>query len=215
MDVPADLIEHSNALALLSGGKLVKPTPGPAFASRLPTNDPAIPVYDYLPEPALSNIANLAEFAGALAVDKWLCQCDGRQVVFCKPSRRTRTRAYFIDWGFVFNAGNWNFPDSPLRSIYMRNAAYASITGWEGFEPWLSCIERFPESKLDAIMAAIPAKWATPEKLAGLEAAILARRHKVRDLIEAVRLSPRAPFENWHSASARHTRQITLQLGAA
>lgn len=202
MDVPADLIESSDALALRSGGRVVKPTPGPAFASRLPTNDPASHVYDYLPEPALSNIANLAEFAGALAMDKWLCQCDGRQVVFCKPSPRTRTCAYFIDWGFVFNAGDWNFPDSPLRGIYMRNAAYASITGWEDFEPWLSRIERFPASKLDAIMAAIPAQWVTPEELADLEAAILARRHKIRDLIEAVRLSPRAPFENWHGAPA-------------
>lgn len=201
MDVPAEVIVNSDALVLRCGGKLVKPTPGLAFASRLPTNDPAAPVYDYLPEPALENIANLAEFAGALAVDKWLCQCDGRQVVFCKPSPRTRTCAYFIDWGFVFNAGDWNFPDSPLRGIYMRNRAYASINGWQDFEPWLSRIEGFPKSRLDAIMAAIPSEWATPEELAGLEAAILVRRHKVRDLIEAVRLSPRAPFANWRPIS--------------
>lgn len=200
MDVPANMIESSGELIFRHGGKPVKPTPGPAFASRLPTDDPVIPVYDYLPEPALETIVNLAEFAGVLAVDKWLCQCDGRQVVFCKPAPRARTRAYFIDWGFVFNAGDWNFPDSPLRGVYSRNAAYATITGWDAFEPWLSRIERFPKSTLDGIMAAVPREWATPEELADLENAILNRRHKVRDLIESVRLSPRAPFENWRCA---------------
>lgn len=197
MDVPADLIESSPELVFRSGGRQVKPTPGPAFASRLPTNDPAAPAFDYLPEPILENIVNLAEFAGVLAVDKWLCQCDGRQVVFCKPAPRARTRAYFIDWGFVFNAGDWNFPDSPCRGVYSRNAVYAGITGWQAFEPWLSRIEQFPGSTLDAIMAAIPREWAIPEDLANLETAILDRRRKVRDLIESVRLSPSAPFEDW------------------
>jgi len=89
------------------------------------------------------------------------------------------------------------------------------VTGWDAFEPWLSCIERFPESELGAIMAAIPAQWATPDELANLKAAILNRRHKVRDLIEAVRLSSRAPFENWRSASAARLVLPPLQPQAA
>jgi len=215
MDVPADLIESAPELLFRCGGRQLKPTPGPAFASRLPTNDPAAPAYDYLPEPMLENVLNLAEFAGVLAVDKWLCQCDGRQVVFCKPAPRARTRAYFIDWGFVFNAGDWNFPDSPCRGVYSRNAVYAGINDWAAFEPWLSRIEQFPESTLAAIMAAIPSPWASPDDLAGLEAAILGRRPKVRDLIESVRLSPRAPFENWRSAPAAiPLRQVRLNIRA-
>lgn len=210
MDVPAELIESSGELVFRCGGKPVKPTPGPAFASRLPTANPAIPVYDYLPEPALENVVNLAEFAGVLAVDKWLCQCDGRQVVFCKPAPRARTRAYFIDWGFVFNAGDWNFPDSPLRGVYVRNIVYSGVTGWESFEPWLSRIEHFPPAKLGAIMASIPREWASEPELARLEADILARRSWVRALIAAVRLTLRAPFPNWIEIPARAATMVAV-----
>ena len=216
MDVSADVIERNSALAFRHGGRLEKPVAGLAFASRVPANDPNAPVYDYLPEAGLESIRNLTEFAGVLAVDKWLCQCDGRQVVFCRPKPRARMLAYFIDWGFVFNAGDWNFPDSPCRGVYSRNAVYQSITGWDAFEPWLSRIERFPEARLHAIIAAIPPEWATSGDLNRLQAAILDRRCKVRDLIESVRLSPRAPFQNWRSSvTPTMARQLSLQINAA
>ncbi len=122
-------------------------------------------------------------------------------------------RAFFIDWGFVFNAGDWTFPDSPMRGVYSRNMVYQTVTNWEAFEPWLSRIERFPEARLQAIFAAIPPEWATSGDRDRLQTAILDRRSKVRDLIESVRLSPRAPFENWGSAPvATPTRQIPLDL---
>lgn len=216
MDVPADVIEKTSGLAFRHGGRLEKPVAGLAFASRLPTGDPDAPIYDYLPESHLESVRNLAEFAGVLAVDKWLCQCDGRQVVFCRPKPRVHLRAYFIDWGFVFNAGDWNFPDSPCRGIYSRNMVYQTVTDWDAFEPWLSRIEQLPESQMDAIMATVPATWATPEELTSLKGAILDRRAKVRDLIESARLSPRAPFENWRSApAAMPAHQLPLQPQAA
>jgi len=199
MDVAADVIERNSALAFRYGGRLEKPVAGPAFASKVPTSGLDAPTYDYLPEAGLELVHNLTEFPGVLAVDKWLCQCDGRQVVFCRPRARARLRAYFIDWGFVFNAGDWSFPDSPLRGVYSRNMVYQTVTDWQSFEPWLSRIERFPEARLQAIIAAIPSQWATGDELDRLQAAILDRRSKVRDLIETVRLSPRAPFENWAS----------------
>ncbi|MGH9476165.1 MAG: hypothetical protein ACRD1C_07515 [Terriglobales bacterium] len=189
---------------------------GLAFASRVPTGNPDAPKYDYLPEAHMESVHNLTEFAGVLAVDKWLCQCDGRQVVFCRPKPRARMLAYFIDWGFVFNAGDWTFPDSQLRGVYSRNGAYQTITGWDAFEPWLSRIEQFSEAKLHAVMAAIPPEWAAADELACLEACILTRRAIVRDLLESVRLSRRAPFENWRSASAAIPgRPLPLQPQAA
>lgn len=216
MDVSAEMIERSPELAFRRGGKLVRPVSGPTFASRLPTNDPNAPVYDYLPEVGLESVANLNEFAGVLAVDKWLCQCDGRQVVFCRPKPRAHLRAYFIDWGFVFNAGDWNFPDSPCRGIYSRNMVYQLATGWDAFEPWLSRIEKFSKTLLQTIMAAIPPSWATGGELAQLQAAILDRRPRVRNLIESVHLSPRTPFENWRSApTALPPRQLSPHLQMA
>ncbi len=46
-----------------------------------------------------------------------------------------------IDNGFCFNAGEWNFPDAPLRGIYARHRVYEGVRGMEAFEPWLSRLE--------------------------------------------------------------------------
>ncbi len=61
-------------------------------------------VVDYLPEPQMDEVRNLAEFAGMLAVDKWTGNCNGRQAVFERKPRERRYRAIFIDQGFCFNA---------------------------------------------------------------------------------------------------------------
>jgi hypothetical protein len=46
-----------------------------------------------------------------------------------------------IDQGFCFNAGEWNFPDAPLRGLYARNRVYQAVTGMESFVPWLDRLE--------------------------------------------------------------------------
>ena len=103
---------------------------------------------DYLPEQQLDEVRNLDEFAGMLALDNWTGNCNGRQAVFDRKPRERRYRATFIDQGFCFNAGEWTFPDSPLRGVYARNRVYAGVTGWESFEPWLSRIETMDAEKL-------------------------------------------------------------------
>ena len=65
----------------------------------------------------------------------------------------------FIDQGYFFNAGEWSFPDAPLRGVFGRNDVYAGITGWDSFEPWLSRIESFPESSLWPLVDQIPPEW--------------------------------------------------------
>ena len=47
-----------------------------------------------------------------------------------------------IDQGFCFNAGEWNFPDTPLRGLYARNRVYEGVIGMESFAPWLERIEK-------------------------------------------------------------------------
>ena len=57
-----------------------------------------------------------------------------------------------IDQGFCFNAGEWNFPDAPLRGLYARHRVYESVRGIESFEPWLARDrERIDEADLDEI----------------------------------------------------------------
>ncbi len=84
-------------------------------------------VVDYLPEQQLGEVRNLHEFAGMLALDKWTGNCNGRQAVFERRPRERKYRATFIDQGFCFNAGEWTFPDSPLRGVYARNLVYAGV----------------------------------------------------------------------------------------
>ncbi|MCU1323219.1 MAG: HipA domain protein [Acidobacteriaceae bacterium] len=156
-------------------------------------------VVDYLPEPQLSEVRNLDEFAGMLCLDKWAGNCNGRQAVFERRPRERKYRASFIDQGFCFNAGEWTFPDSPLRGVYQRNAVYARVTGWQSFEPWLSRIEAMPAGTLWAIAEAVPPEWygGDMSTLERLMEQMLERRSRVRELIVRFRDSDRAPFPMW------------------
>jgi hypothetical protein len=156
-------------------------------------------VVDYLPEPQLAGVRNYSEFAGILCVDKWTGNCDGRQAVFERKSREKLYRATFVDQGFCFNAGEWSFPDSPLRGVYARNSVYAQVTGWESFEPWLSRLEGLEAGKLWAIAEAVPPEWygGNTSEMERLMEQLLLRRGRVRELIGSFRTSNRDPFPNW------------------
>ena len=156
-------------------------------------------VVDYLPEQQLDEVKNLAEFAGMLCIDKWAGNCNGRQAVFERRPRERKYRATFIDQGFCFNAGEWTFPDSPLRGVYQRNIVYSRVTGWESFEPWLSRVEEMAAGTLWEIAEAVPPEWYGGD-LAVMERLMeqmLKRRSRVRELIGEFRDSDRGPFPMW------------------
>ena len=159
-------------------------------------------VVDLLPERDLGEVRNLSEFAGMLALDKWTGNCNGRQAVFERRARERRYRALFIDQGFCFNAGEWTFPDSPVRGIYSRDSVYDRITGWHSFEPWLSRLESFSPDALWAIGEAVPPEWygGNLHTLEQLFETLLLRRTHIRTLLLAVRASTRQPFPNWTSS---------------
>jgi hypothetical protein len=156
-------------------------------------------VVDYLPEPQLDEVRNRTEFAGMLALDKWTGNCNGRQAVFSRKARERKYAATFIDQGFCFNAGEWNFPDSPLRGVFARNSVYAAVNGWQSFEPWLSRIEQIDAGRLWAIAEAVPPEWygGDPAEIERLMESLFARRSRVRAMIDEFRRSEREPFPNW------------------
>lgn len=156
-------------------------------------------VVDYLPDPQIEEVKNLREFAGMLALDKWTGNCNGRQAVFERRPRERKYRAIFIDQGFCFNAGEWTFPDSPLRGVFARNLVYRGIRGWDAFEPWLEQIENFPAQKLGEIAESVPPAWygGDPREIEQLMEALLKRRSRVRELIAQFRDSDREPFPKW------------------
>jgi hypothetical protein len=159
-------------------------------------------VVDYLPDPQMEEVRNLKEFAGMLAVDKWTGNCNGRQAVFERRPRERRYRAIFIDQGFCFNAGEWTFPDPPLRGVFARNLVYRNIRGWDAFDPWLERVEKFPADKLWEIAEAVPPEWygGDPREIERLMETLLKRRARVRELIAQFRDSNREPFPHWGNA---------------
>ena len=140
----------------------------------------------------------MKEFAGVLAFDKWTGNADGRQVVIHKKRSQRKYTAAFIDFGYCFNAAEWNFPDSPLRGAYARQGVYAHVESWNDFEPWLSRIERCPEANLLSIAQEIPSEWCGERHdLDCLVDSLFERRGTIRRLIEDFRRSHRNPFPNW------------------
>ena len=155
----------------------------------------------FVPHPASVAFYDLTtkwiRIVGAFALDKWLCNCDGRQVLFCRREQDRNFRAHFIDFGYCFNAEEWTFPDATARGICARRHVYQNVCGWKSFDPWLSRIESFDLLKLWEIAADVPPEWVDPERLAQVVECIDARRNRVRELIAAVRRSPHNPFGSW------------------
>ena len=168
-------------------------------------------VVDYLPEQQLDEVRNLQEFAGMLALDKWTGNCNGRQAVFDRKPRERKYRATFIDQGYCFNAGEWTFPDTPLRGVYARNQVYAGVTGWMSFEPWLSRMETMEAETLWAIAEIVPPEWYGGDTavIERLTEQMLVRRGRLRELIGSFRDSNREPFPMWEKKlSVRVPRQF-------
>jgi hypothetical protein len=113
--------------------------------------------------------------------------------------------AMMIDFGFCFNAGEWDFPDAPLRGLYARQLVYQGVSGMEDFEPWLARLEtRITERVLGEEAAQIPPEWYAGDcgELERLLERLYRRRERVRELLYAARNSGREPFPNWRAKHA-------------
>lgn len=199
IEVSSWLIENTPELRIRTGSSSVPCQHGLALAIRFVIEPLEGTVFDYLPAAVLDRVRNLNDFAGMLALDKWTCNTNGRQAVFWKKTRDKKYTATFIDQGYCFNAGDWDFPDSPLRGVYPRNEVYAGVNGWESFEPWLSRIENFDPRVLWEIAESVPPEWygSSLTEMERLIEQLISRRHKVRELIDSFRKSTREPFQNW------------------
>jgi hypothetical protein len=193
------LIQNSPELTIDLGSGSVPCTSGSQLGSQYVADPLEATVLDYLPEAMLTRIANWRDFPRVLAFDKWTGNSDGRQAVFVKQPQERRYRAVFIDQGYCFNAGEWNFSDSPLRGAFARNSAYERVRGWEDFEPTLSLIEQIDQEIISSIAREIPSEWYehNSDSLSRLITSLYQRRSTVRNLITSFRNSTRNPFPNW------------------
>ena len=218
---PAEIVEVGEELIRLTP-ELVMEMPraripcqaGPQFGSRFPGDPRRTTLYDFLPDEHLSAVENVHEFAGMLVFDKWTCNTNGRQTLFCPESPREVAgdgeaspgtgnghsyKTLMIDQGFCFNAGEWNYPDAPLRGLYARNRVYQGVTGMESFGPWLERVERLSDKDFEKIVGQVPPEWYEDDYdlLKVLVEKLYRRRTLVPNLILAAKNTTRQPFPNW------------------
>lgn len=196
IDVSEWLIEHSTDFRIDLAGSRIPCVPGKHCGSLYVENPDSSLVVDYLPDELLRSISNIADFARVIVLDKWTCNADGRQAVFTRKKRARKFSATFIDQGYCFNAGEWSFPDFPLRGVFAKNCVYENVRGWDAFEPALTRAEEMGADAIWGIASDIPPEWYEfdADGLHHLVETLYLRRSVIRDLITQFRSSTRNPF---------------------
>jgi hypothetical protein len=200
VEVRAELIAHTEELVIQLGRGRAPCEAGLQFGSRFPGPPAEVAVFDFLPEDQLREVSNLDAFCGVFVFDKWTCNTNGRQAIFYRGKGAARYEALMIDHGFCFNAGEWNFPDAPLRGLYARHCVYDSVRGMDAFEKWVARVEsKMTEAVLDEAYREIPPQWYDfdTDGLERLLEQLLRRRKRVRELIFQSWKSSVEPFSNW------------------
>ncbi len=202
IEVPPQLILKSPISEMEIGSRRELCSSGVQFGSRFPGNPGETLVVDFLPDRLLRRVRNREEaFLGGFVFDKWTCNCDGRQVIFCRTAGREGSAysASLIDQGFCFNDGDWTFPDSPIRSLYPQRLVYEGVRGFQSFEPFLSRIENLEAMQLEASLEGIPTEWFgdDPGEVRRLLERLHERRRRLRQAVLDARNSAFQPFPNW------------------
>ena len=214
VEVRPEIIAYTPDLVMQLGLGRKPCAAGKQFGSQFPGHPARMAVHDFLPDEQLAAVGNLADFLGVLVFDKWTCNTNGRQAIFFRDpggdsgaadstapgDTALGYTAMMIDFGFCFNAGEWDFPDAPLRGLYARQRVYAGVCGMEAFEPWLARLEnQITERVLGEEAAQMPPEWYGGDwnALERLLERLYSRRQRVRELILSARNSGREPFPNW------------------
>jgi hypothetical protein len=216
--VSEELIRLTPELSMEMPRSRVPCQAGLQFGSRYPGDPRRLTLHDFLPDEQLRGVENLHDFAGMLVFDKWTCNTNGRQTIFFReetrrpfpqgdgtenqdaPSEERDYRAAMIDQGFCFNAGEWNYPDAPLRGLYARNRVYEGVIGMESFAPWTDRVERsVTERVLAEVIREIPPEWYEDDydSVTRLIEQLYIRRTRVPELLLAAKNATRQPFPNW------------------
>ena len=218
IDVAKELIALTPELCMEMPRSRIPCQPGLQFGSRYPGDPRRLALHDFLPDEQLRQVENIHEFAGMLVFDKWTCNTNGRQTIFFQePAADTRSpvspssgpatdlaaqpyKTKMIDQGFCFNAGEWNYPDAPLRGLYARNRVYEGITGLESFAPWTTRVEKaITERVLAEVLHEIPPEWYEDDydATSRLLEQLYRRRTRVTELLISAKNTTRQPFPNW------------------
>ena len=199
------LIEHTEDLRISLGGAKIPCRSGKQLGSLYVGCESPAMTLDYLPRELLQGVRNLSDFARVLVLDKWTCNSDGRQAIFCERRREASdTTQPSLTRATASMPASGRFPDSPLRGVYANNCVYEGVMGWEAFEPALSRAEEMDAHTIWRCAADIPEEWYEGDRdgLDRLVEALHHRRGAIRKLIGEFRRSSRNPFPNWRESPA-------------
>jgi hypothetical protein len=219
VQVSEELIRLTPELSMEMPRSRVPCQPGLQFGSRYPGDPRRLTLHDFLPDEQLRQVENVHEFAGMLVFDKWTCNTNGRQTIFFRvtpeemrrgsaspgpsPGAENGASSYktvMIDQGFCFNAGEWNYPDAPLRGLYARDRVYEGVTGMESFAPWTERVEKSVTKRMLAeVVREIPPEWYEDDydAVMRLVEQLFRRRARVPELLLDAKNTTRQPFPNW------------------
>ncbi len=216
ISVSSWLVEHSPELRVRTAGGSERCSSGLQLASFYGMPDFEGELFDYLPDQNLVKLGNLGDFARMLVLDKWTANSDGRQAIFRRAKRQRKYHAEFIDQGYCFNAGEWNFSDSPLRGVFAKPLVYEAVRGWKDFEPTLSRAQHASSTDLWRCAEGLPEEWYEGKRseLEKLMEQLYRRRLIIPDLIDGFRLSSRNPFPLWELDSTASARVQIAKSGS-
>ena len=207
---PEFLAENPDVYIQLGASRLAV-EPGWHFGSCYPGHPERVAVYDFVPDTLLEKVANMREFLGMLAFDKWLSNADARQCVFLRAKLREYSPAFadhplrvgfvalMVDHGYMFEGPHWRYTDSPIQGLYFRTLVYQDVTGWEDFQPWLDQMIHLPDYVVDDALKSIPQQWLNGDanELEKLLERLVERRRRIPDLIKDCSRGRMNPFPNW------------------
>ena len=154
---------------------------------------------DYLPTSRWSLLSNRMDLFGALVLDRWICNRDGRQTVFVTNMRTKKIRVYLIDHGDCFGRSTWEL-DIPVKcGLYRNHSVYKDVLGLRSFEPWLTRLNGLNIEAIWKGFTTMPAAWyeSSPVHPEVLTCALEERRQRIADVLtDMAHQNPRI-FPNW------------------
>jgi hypothetical protein len=200
IDVPDHLIRFTPDLCVEMPLSRIPCLPGLQFGSSYIGDPHHLSMLDFASDKHILDANNLRDFVGMLVFDLWAGNTDGRQVIFRRPNVGAPHQVWMIDQGFCFNAGEWNFPDTPRKSMYLRKVVYQQVQGIDAFEPWLGVLEsEINKQLLWDIAKVIPSEWYEYDTVAfkSLLGELDSRRTVVRKLLRRMKETIPGVFQNW------------------